>query len=281
MSQEELEIDSIEDVYEIEKQKRQYFNIDRTDYKNNLTLFFRGQADYSWKLEPSILRYKNIQEWEEIKGYDPNTDNLVAYIAKCQHFGKKTRFLDFTTDINIALFFACKDLSNKDASLFICPYIPRKMNWSDSIIISELALLKNEIKLQDFTGDLFIKYPEFNSYYKDTADLCTRIVSWLDHGFIVLPDKEEYETMKIINKRIYDQKGAFFICGNKTKQPLNSHNRSSSCARYNIILPEICDVPNTMQSSKFVIKVKIPATMKNSILEYLGKKGINEKYLMG
>lgn len=280
MCQRKIAINSIDDLYRIEKEKREYFNIvDSDPYKNSLTLFFRGQSDYSWELKPSIMRQESIYEWEELKDYNPNKDNLVTYIAKCQHYGKKTRFLDFTTDINIALFFACNQDDEIDGSLFICPYVPRKMSWCDSFIISELTLLKEEITLRDFSDNLLKKYAELNSYYKDTTELCTYIVSWLDHGFAVLPDKDEYEKMKEYNKRIYNQKGSFFACGNKTKRPLDSWSRISSHASNNIIVPEINDVPHTIQGSRFVTKIKISSDLKSNILDVLNEKGINEDYL--
>ena len=210
MCQEKITISSIDDLYKIEKEKREYFNIvDSDPFKDNMTLFFRGQSDYSWELKPSIMRQESIHEWEELKDYDPNKDNLVAYIAKCQHYGKKTRFLDFTTDINVALFFACNQDENVDGSLFICPYTPRKMSWCDSFVISELSLLREEITLREFSNNLLRKYTELKSYYKDSTELSTYIVSWLDHGFVILPDKDEYGKMKEYNKRIYNQKGSF------------------------------------------------------------------------
>ena len=153
------------------------------------------------------------------------------------------------------------------------------MSWCDSFIISELSLLKEEITLRDFSDNLLKKYKELNSYYKDITELCTCIVSWLDHGFVVLPDKDEYEKMKEYNKRIYNQKGSFFVCGNKTKRPLDSWSRISSHAGNNIIIPEINDVPDTIQDSRFVANIKIPSNLKSDILDFLNKNGINEEYL--
>ena len=282
MCQEKITISNIDDLYKIEKEKRENFHtVDSDPYKNNLTLFFRGQADYSWELKPSIMRQEGLHEWEELIDYDPNIENLLTYIAKCQHYGKKTRFLDFSTDINVALFFACNQDNDKDkdGSLFICPYVPRKMSWIDSFIISELSMLKEEISLMDFSDNILRKYSALKSHYEDISELCTQIVSWLDHGFLVLPDKDEYEKMKEYNKRIYNQKGAFFVCGNRTKKPLDSWSRISSHAGDNIIIPEINDVPDTIQSSKFVTNIKIPSQLKSSILDYLNEKGINEDYL--
>lgn len=46
MRQEKITINSIDDLYKIEKEKREFFNIvDSDPFKNNLT-FFRGQSDY-------------------------------------------------------------------------------------------------------------------------------------------------------------------------------------------------------------------------------------------
>ena len=176
-------------------------------------------------------------------------------------------------------FFACNQDNDKDGSLFICPYVPRKMSWIDSFIISELSLLKEEISLKDFSEILLKKYTTFKSHYEDTVELCTHIVSWLDHGFVVLPDKDEYEKMKEYNKRIYNQKGAFFVCGNRTKKPLDSWRRISSHAGYNVIIPEINDVPDTIQGSSFVTKIKIPSNLKSDLLNILNEKGINEAFL--
>lgn len=220
-------------------------------------------------------------EWKELEEYNPDSDNLFEYIAKSQHYGSKTRFLDFSTDINVALFFACNEFEEKDASLYICPSGRRIINCCDTIIISELALLKNEIAVAEFANKLFSGYSKIRIEYDNLEELSRHVVSWLDHGFIVLPDINEYEEMKESNKRLYNQKGAFFVCGNETKKPLDLRSRTSSHAGYNIILPRICDVPETMQASnRSVTKLRIPSSLKRDFLEYLNGKGINADYLL-
>lgn len=278
---EEIEISNINDLYEIEERKKEYFKTQETDIYEKDVLFFRGQSDYSWKLEVSIKRYNNLVEWKELEEYDPNVDNLFSYIAKCQHYGKKTRFLDFTTDIDIALFFACDENEDIDGSLYMCPYVPRKASWNDTIIVSELSLLKDEISVDNFASQLLAKYADLRNKYSNTVEISTRIVSWLDHGFMVLPDTNEYEIMKKDNPRIYNQKGAFFICGNQTKKPLDDPcRRISTHAGYNIIIPKISDIPDTIQENRHITKVKIPSTMKKDILNFLNEKGINRDYLL-
>lgn len=273
-------ITKVEDLYLIEQEKRDYYHVSEAKPYKDLMLFYRGQSDYSWELEPTIRRNKNLVEWEQLKDYNVGFDSLFEYIAKCQHYGKKTRFLDFTTDIDIALFFACNENMSKDGSLYICPYIPRKSSWCDTIIISELALVKSEITVENFSHYLYEKYEIINKQYEDIMDVSRHIVAWLNHGFIVMPDANEYEIMKEHNRRIYNQKGVFFICGNETKKPLNSWSRIDTHAGYNIILPKVCIVPDTIQKSIHVTKVKIPSSLKTEILKYLDKKGINENYLL-
>lgn len=282
----EIEISNLKELYEIEREKREYFKSQEIDPYKRSVLFFRGQSDYSWILIPGIKREDNhntrgeedLSEWEILEGYNASSDNLFEYIAKCQHYGKKTRFLDFSTDINVALFFACNEKEDTDASLYICPYMPRKSRWSDTVIISELSLLRDAISVGDFANQLYMKYADLRNKFIDINKLSMQIVSWLDHGFIVLPDAKEYEEMKADNPRIYNQKGAFFICGNKSQQPLDSR-RSSFYAEYNIILPKVCDVPDTLQMDTFVTKVKIPSLLKRNILDCLIAKGINKEYL--
>lgn len=276
----ERTITKIDDIYEIEQKIKNYFHILKCQTYINNILFYGGQADYLWELEPGIKREPDLKEWEQLTGYEYDYHDLFDYIAKCQHYGKKTRFLDFTTDIDIALFFACNEGLDKDGSLYICPYVPRKAKWFDTIIISELAILKEEITVDGFSQYLFNKYREIRNYYEDNIKLCTYIVSWLDHGFMVMPDISEYELMKDYNKRLYNQKGAFFICGNETKKPLDSWSRISTHAGYNVIIPTASAVPAIINKSKFVTKVKIPSFLKKEILDCLDEKGISSTSLL-
>ena len=56
---EEIRADKIEDIYLVEENKKNYYNIPPNNAYETMTLFFRGQADYNWILEPSIKRDKN------------------------------------------------------------------------------------------------------------------------------------------------------------------------------------------------------------------------------
>lgn len=45
--------------------------------------------------------------------------NLFDTIAYIQHYQTGTRFIDFTTDKDVALYFACSENMDKDGALFM------------------------------------------------------------------------------------------------------------------------------------------------------------------
>jgi hypothetical protein len=99
---------------------------------------YRGQADSSWHLTPSLTQafkaYKipraravNIEDallkdFQE-SNCDPTiakfkSDNRILWWSVMQHFGVPTRLLDWSTDINVALYFAICDALDQDGSLY-------------------------------------------------------------------------------------------------------------------------------------------------------------------
>lgn len=97
---------------------------------------FRGQAKSSWPLTPKIYRYNSFQRYQAIiherdlmkfRPLNPNpplthTTFEIEWLMVCQHYDVPTRLLDWTSDILIALYFACADKTqiDEDGAIFIC-----------------------------------------------------------------------------------------------------------------------------------------------------------------
>ena len=262
---------------------------------SKMRFYYRGHANNTWKIEPSICRnavekQKEREMLEEqIKAGNWSVDrSLFDNIARLQHYGKHydihTRFLDFTTDIDVAIYFACDDDKwfDVDGEIIMCPYDFRNEEHNDTMFITELALLKEPVSVYDFVDNLINKYPKVisESGYGQSPlmSIGLSVLSWIDHGFMVTPSKDNYESIKEWNPRLYNQKGAFFIPGNKTRPAFPkaySWNISST-----IILPEIGDIPDTISNSHKILKVTVPSADKRAILEELDKKeeSINNQY---
>ena len=142
------------------------------------TRFFRGHADESWKLLPSIYRETYLIENEDkiIKDtltYCPDdflpSDTLFEKLVKLQHYGYSTRLLDLTANALVALYFALGDKQqhNKDGELIIFN-IPD----SDTVAILSAISLRNfsfsiseEIELAEYISTI-----KRNKYWKENIE---------------------------------------------------------------------------------------------------------------
>jgi len=111
------------------------------------THIYRGQADYEWKLIPSIYRIEPKPSQEEVKEYltffkksslgrrgqnSRSYNNDDKWWALGRHFGLKTPILDWTASPYIALFFAFAESNDSER---------RTIYALDKVIISTAAAL--------------------------------------------------------------------------------------------------------------------------------------------
>ncbi len=280
----EIRVDTLEDIDEIIADYNRFYNLPRPgisaiyDPAVYLQTFFRGQSNESWKIRASIEGEKE-QEYKILADFEARHDgSLFDLIAFVQHYRTGTRFIDFTTDKDVALYFACSENMDKDGALFIWCYAPHKAEWYTACVLTELAQIKNGsmMSVQELSEMILRKYPKVNSIFRETIDLYTAIVSFLDHGFMVVPP----ETAKENNLRLKRQSGCFYVCGVKFECPLDGVARISSHAGYNMFDPHSVQIPEGLRKGNALVKIVICKELKEEILWHLEKKGITKEYLL-
>ena len=251
-------------------------------------IYYRGHANCVWDYVPSIARTvdseSDIVKTAISDGKWDISRSLFDNIAHLQHYGKPTRFLDYTTDIDVALYFACSEHKDEDAELQIVAYDLRDNRNIDTIAITELALLNQTISVYDFAESILNKYPTEALdvvHYKDEGntdwnirEIGARVLSWIDHGFMVTYSDADKKSLEEWNPRVLHQKGAFFVFGNQTNPP------HVGAATYNVkstsILPKIADTPHLLKEAKTIV---IPKKLKQEVISALEEKGITESYI--
>jgi len=280
----EIHVNTLEDINEIIADYNSFYNLPRPgisatdDPTVYLQTFFRGQSDESWKIRASIQGVKE-RENEILANFDlMNDGNPFDLIAYVQHYRTGTRFIDFTTDKDVALYFACSENMDRDGALFMWCYAPHKAEWYTASVLAEVVQIKNDSKMsvQELSELMLKKYPKIKDAFKETIELNTAIVSFLDHGFMAVPP----ETAKESNLRLKRQSGCFYVCGVEFVRPLEGMARISSHAGYNMFYPHSVQIPKGLKNGNALVKIVICKELKEEILEYLEKKGITKEYLL-
>ena len=127
-------------------------------YGEEVTLYFRGEGRFSWKLRPSVMRNSEdagfifrsaeAEMLNDLMTRQPDAfsrvDSALAQWVFAQHHGLKTRLLDITRNPLVALFNACVDNDPEDGKLhaFAVPRSLIKPFNSDTVrIIANFAKL--------------------------------------------------------------------------------------------------------------------------------------------
>lgn len=200
-------------------------------------LWWRGQSNYDWTLQPSIGRSRGGYSYEHDKNLyfmmrapsrcnsTPAEDDLLGWLFLMQHNKLPTRLLDWTESPLIASFFAVEQekYKNKDGALFaLCPYKLNKSQFGRHVVFSPIS-----------------------EYAKDSA----------------LPafDRKKVDNDKILgispreqNLRVMNQMSAFTM-----------HAKD-------MILDEMPD------NDEYLVKIRIKATAKQILLKQINTLGIRK-----
>ncbi|GFI03488.1 hypothetical protein IMSAGC005_02325 [Lachnospiraceae bacterium] len=160
----EVQINSINNLIdEIKKLKDMY---------GKQPIWFRGQENSNWHLEPSIFRGKLRQKEnyvtndfyiyvKQIENNTPNKDNYAAWMSLMQHYGLPTRILDWSSSPLVACYFALERNIDKENDACIWVLIPRRINVQegfgefvypiDAYTVQQMLLpaFKNNVMLED------------------------------------------------------------------------------------------------------------------------------------
>lgn len=183
--------------------------------------FFRGQADQSWRLIPGALRGDFCNETSEI--IDSlnicDFDNNPIQLAVAQHYGKKTRCLDFSCNYKVALYFACNPLDKsylKDGAIYILECAYHLPTWFTNYAVYYMSINQDS----DITNWEFARFissqPKIINEFKRTGrsllldDVNAELKTFLNKGFMV-----NFENNDFGIERIKKQEGALYYFGSK------------------------------------------------------------------
>lgn len=207
--------------------------------------YFRGQADASWSVTPSLFRNGNNPSLETERGTirkeltdDQRLTPLTA-LFRAQHFGIPTRICDLTIGHLCALFFAAE--GETDGAVYIFTKDQANRLASLEMMLFSHVLSNNISRLSEVEGFEQI----------DIAEA-------LSQNYIV-----EYRDLVYSNSRAFRQGGTGILFGLSCKND------------------EISPIGNNGIDDLIVEKIIIPVSVKSEIIHSLRQLGYSKEILHG
>lgn len=232
--------------------------------ETEFTTVYRGHADRTWQLKPSVFRDDKlkfetqiIQTCKEKFPYEfYGQSTLLEDLAKLQHYGASTRLMDVSVDPYVAAFFSCynKTLDDKDGEI-ICFSVP--LTQADSIQIKAICF-----------------YAQYDFYKLGSGKFYNHLRNYLGYNY---SDRYLFRLLEgvhcvvppINSERIGRQKGNFIlfgICPHMEFGKLEKEEHSFEEYTY----PGIC----------IFRKIIIPSALKSDIRKNLELAGYTQDFLI-
>lgn len=144
----EITISSMDEIYQIIQNYKAFHKLPRFEQGEDspaLDCFYRGQSNCEWDISPSLSRSERSEQTSISTFKHDKNMSLFETIAYIQHHCQGTRFIDFTKNPDVAIYFACSGSDDKNGALYIYDYAPHEPEWYTTTILGGMFITGNPI----------------------------------------------------------------------------------------------------------------------------------------